>query len=180
MFAQLLSLDRGVVFSVEALRSPFVTSVIGVITHFGDVPIILCGLVLAWFLMRKRTYATRNALLITVMGALSTTALLKYMIARPRPLDPLFGFEESTSAFPSGHATGAMALYGFLAYVIITSHLTIREKFLGALLCGVMILSVGVSRVYLGVHFPSDVIAGFLVGGVWLAIGIRASHRRMV
>jgi len=81
-----------------------------------------------------------------------------------------------TSSFPSGHATAAVAVYGFLAYAIARVLPNARERFEVAYWTAVLILFVGFSRIFLGVHYLTDVIGGFLVGGFWLLVGFTMSE----
>ena len=75
-------------------------------------------------------------------------------------------------SFPSGHSMGSMTYYGFLIYLVLRSKRKPYSKLsLGILFC-LVILLIGISRIYLGVHYPSDVLAGYMAGGVWLVICI--------
>lgn len=109
--------------------------------------------------------------LITVCGSALTTYGLKTIFSRARPLAEAFYLERSFS-FPSGHATAAVALYGFMLYTIwkFDKHI-FRKPF--AIFLAVLIFLVGLSRLYLGVHYLSDVLAGFAIGFIWLFIGIK-------
>jgi membrane-associated phospholipid phosphatase len=100
------------------------------------------------------------------------------MIARQRPATTI-DVTVLSSSFPNGHATAAMAVYGFLAYAIARA-LPIRERFEVAYWTAVLILLIGLSRIYLGVHYLTDVTGGFLVGGFWLLIGFAVAERNGV
>jgi undecaprenyl-diphosphatase len=120
----------------------------------------------------------RGAVLLIVMavvGADLLQSVLKLAFQRPRPeefvIQTPFARPVSTS-FPSGHATGAIALYLVLGYLLTRlggkglAHWVINGFFL------LLILGIGLSRMYLGVHYPSDVIAGYLIGFVWVSLCI--------
>jgi membrane-associated phospholipid phosphatase len=111
------------------------------------------------------------ALWTTLLGAQATTWIGKYAINRARPefLDVATAIAPS---FPSGHATAAMAVYGFLAYVAVRRVASRRVRFEIIYWTSVLIALIGFSRIYLGVHFLSDVLSGFLVGGFWLLVGV--------
>ncbi|MCX6050405.1 MAG: phosphatase PAP2 family protein, partial [Chloroflexi bacterium] len=115
-----------------------------------------------WFYWRRQPH--QAILLVTTFGsAVWINALLKLVFARSRPLlfPPLV--LETDYSFPSGHAVAAISLYGLLAVLLW------RQRHYGwALLAGVWVLAVAVSRVYLGVHYPSDVLASLTIGGLWL------------
>jgi membrane-associated phospholipid phosphatase len=101
---------------------------------------------------------------------LATTSVGKLLIGRHRP-EITIDVTVVSSSFPSGHATAAMAVYGFIAYAIARVLPGVPERFEVAYWTAVLILLIGFSRIFLGVHYLTDVIGGFLVGGFWLLIG---------
>jgi len=107
---------------------------------------------------------------VTCLGALATTSIGKFVIGRHRP-EMTIDVTVVSSSFPSGHATAAMAAYGFIAYAIARVLPSVRERFEVAYWTAVLVLFVGFSRIFLGVHYVTDVVGGFLVGGFWLLIG---------
>lgn len=127
--------------------------------------------ILLW-LWNKRTYIF--PFLITISGSYLFYTISKIIIHRPRP-DVAYYLETGYS-FPSGHATIAMAFYGFLVYVLFRQykHWKIKANVLFAGL--IIILGIGLSRIYLGVHYLSDVWGGYLLGALWLIIGISISE----
>lgn len=80
--------------------------------------------------------------------------------------------EESGYSFPSGHSFVSIAFYGFLIYLIINSKLKKQTKIVLSIVLASLILLIGISRIYLGVHYPSDVTAGFIGGAIYLMIFI--------
>ncbi|HEY4651419.1 MAG TPA: phosphatase PAP2 family protein, partial [Pontibacter sp.] len=96
----------------------------------------------------------------------------KTFISRARPADVAY-YQVEHYSFPSGHATTAMALFGLLAYLYYRSSRT-KKHFRKIIVWAavVLILLVGFSRIYLGVHFLSDVLAGYLLGLLWMLVGI--------
>ena len=92
--------------------------------------------------------------------------VVKAVVARERPeiLEPVI--EEHGFSFPSGHATLSMTAYGILAVLLWRSRLPLGARIACIALVAIMVVAIGVSRVWLGVHFPVDVLAGWLVGGV--------------
>ena len=120
------------------------------------------------FIVRQRTYWAPifSNLAISVMLNLG----LKSLFARPRPVEVVHFITETGYSFPSGHSMAAVAFYGFIIYLARQSSLQRRTKnLLTALLLG-LILLVGASRVYLGVHYFTDVLGGFLVSGAYLIV----------
>lgn len=146
------------------------------ITAIGNgASVIALGLVLCAFLWVLRYRLAVLLLVMGVFGADLGNRVLKSTFDRPRP--ELFRIDtphaQPTSAsFPSGHATAAMALFLIVAYLL--SQLGGRGWFrvVSIGFAAALILAIGVSRVYLGVHYPSDVIAGFLFGFVWVNLCI--------
>lgn len=113
-------------------------------------------------------------LLITVAGAEVFTAISKDIFHRPRP--ELAIYIEKSFSFPSGHATIAVAFYGFFTYILIRAFPKWKTKVNIFFVSLSIILLIGFSRLYLGVHYVSDVWGGYLVGALWLIIGISISE----
>ena len=110
-------------------------------------------------------------LFIAIVGSSATTYILKHLIERARPIYQLY-FEDGFS-FPSGHATTAMALYGFLILVIWQhTESNKKTKYLSIFFLSLLVILIGVSRLYLGVHHLSDILVGYLVGFIWLSISL--------
>lgn len=154
------------------VRTPFLLHVFNAITLLGNTVIVIAitgiiGIVL--FSKRVRAYAT--GLIITVAGAGLTGYVGKEVVKRARPGGLIPTAVETSFSFPSEHAILAIALYGFIAYALYKMY----PKYAAVIvtLATLLILAIGFSRLYLGVHFPSDVLAGYLVGGIWLLIGIK-------
>ncbi|MGM0403922.1 MAG: phosphatase PAP2 family protein [Thermodesulfobacteriota bacterium] len=112
-----------------------------------------------------------------MLGSQFTTNAGKYVLVRHRP-EFVAGVAAITSSFPSGHATSAMAVYGFIAYIIARDLMTTRQRLEIIYWTAVLISIIGFSRMLLGLHYASDVAAGFLVGGFWLLLGlVLAEHK---
>jgi undecaprenyl-diphosphatase len=112
-------------------------------------------------------------LLVALGGDHVTVQLIKHLVARPRPGADIAYYLETSSSFPSGNSAIAVVLYGFLAYAAAREVPTRTRRAAIALAGLLMALALGLSRVYRGVHFLTDVLAGYLVGLLWLIIGIR-------
>ena len=151
---------------VEPLVSGFLW-----ITALGSSPSVVSAVIIATgFLWSQWRVSIIVPLWVTCLGAIATTSVGKLLIGRHRPEIEL-DVTVVTSSFPSGHATAAVAIYGFLAYAIARVLPNIRERFEVAYWTAVLILLIGFSRIFLGVHYLTDVIGGLLVGGFWLLIG---------
>lgn len=111
---------------------------------------------------------------ILAMGGVSgLTAGLKSFSSRDRPVFK-GDYHGATSSFPSGHASGALVFYGFIIYLFVISKLDPKWKWGINIILALIAILVGISRVYLGVHFFTDVIAGYLFGIAWLLICLTA------
>jgi membrane-associated phospholipid phosphatase len=154
-------------------RIEWLSFVMLVITYSGSYMIVsgVTFLSAISFYIHKHT-ARILSLLITIGGSAMTTAILKIILERARPPLQFMLYPETGFSFPSGHATAAMALYGFLLYTIYKHDKHYLKKPFIILLSALIIL-VGVSRLYLGVHYLSDVLAGYAVGLIWIFIGIK-------
>jgi len=119
------------------------------------------------YLAMSRRWHTALFVLVAVMGGVTVSSLLKLGFARPRPDLVPHGAVVFTNSFPSGHAMMSAVVYLTLGNLFARAHkaTAIKVYFVAAALC--VTLLVGVSRVYLGVHWPSDVLAGWALGGCW-------------
>ena len=158
------------------IRTPLLIHIFNWITLLGNAGVIMVLAAIAlFFLYTKRYKAYAVGLVITLVGAAATDYAMKTLIERARPNGLIPSIIETTFSFPSGHATAAMALYGFAAY-ILCALFPARKPFIVA--TAVLVIGIiGFSRLYLGLHFPSDVIAGYTLGGLWLLIGVESVRR---
>jgi membrane-associated phospholipid phosphatase len=153
---------------LAAVRSPVLFTPFTWVTDLGSGPALAAvALVATGFLWAERRLAFIAPLWLAFLGAQLTVYVGKFAVGRTRP-EFLEVATASLPSFPSGHTTGAMAVYGFVAYSIARDLPSFRLQFELAYWTGVIILLVGFSRMFLGVHFLSDVLGGFLVGGFWL------------
>jgi undecaprenyl-diphosphatase len=143
------------------------------LTSFGDVRIItILGISMAIVLFRHHKSAYVAGLALAIFGSFLFSYALKLIVARDRPLPSLALIDAPGYSFPSMHAACSMALYGFLIYMIYTLLHPARHRLPVAFATAALIALIGFSRIYLGVHYLSDVLGGFFVGGIflWLAI----------
>lgn len=145
------------------IRTPFLTDFMFVITLFGADLTIIFGTIATYFF--KRAERKREAMIFGTAGLIGfiLSITLKLLFARPRPeismLVPMDSF-----SYPSGHSMNGFIFYGLLAYYLIA--FTKREllEVIVAVISVTMILLIGASRIYLGVHYPTDVLAGYVAG----------------
>ena len=168
---ELVQFDQHVNEALAVLRDPSFLKLVNGITSLANLEtLVAITIVSIGFLWAHRRFSYIPGLLLTVIGSQSIAYIGKYAIDRDRP-DFLTFASASTPSFPSGHATGAIAVYGFIVYAIARDMPGVRRRFeLGYWGCA-LIASIAASRAILSVHFASDIAAGLLVGGFWLLSG---------
>jgi len=166
---KLIYFDHHIISFVQGFEADFLTAIMIFFSFIGDtVPVIVITLLSAFFLYRVLRHRREVLLLLsTMIGSTLLNVLLKYIFQRTRPDINQIVFEEGFS-FPSGHSMAAFSLYGILTF-LLWRHIKTRSG-RGTLLIfnSLMILLIGLSRIYLGVHYPSDVIAAYAASGFWL------------
>jgi len=141
----------------------------------------LVSVLVAVALLVHRRWSALAAWLVAVLGGEGLNLLLKNLFARPRPYFEHPLVVETSYSFPSGQAMESLVVYGMLAYFAV---LTLRGRAKRAVAVGgaaVLVILIGFSRLYLGAHYPSDVVGGFVAGGAWLSAiiaGWEAMRRR--
>ena len=152
------------------VRGDTLTSFFMFVTWWGSWMIIVpLAAGISFVLYARGRFTLVRMLWVTLVSAETTTFILKLVVARPRPLGGLV--TENDFSFPSGHATIAVAFYGSLALVLLKQTSIPWIKYLIIGLTSSVVVLIGVSRLYLGVHYVSDVVAGYIVGGCALTLG---------
>jgi len=169
--------DVAIVRYVAEHRMGWLTASMRIITDLGSDVVLLIVVLAAGVILRRQTSSWRPllVLLAIAVGAIELERVIKLIVARPRPPAACRVFHETGWSFPSGHATHSAAVYGSVAY------LTTRIRALGrraraavwVTAIGACLL-IGASRVYLGAHWPTDVIGGWILAIVWLWIALSA------
>lgn len=128
-----------------------------------------------WFLFLRRHRWYSLLIPVVALGSITLNLVLKNFYNRPRPLLPLTS--ASGLSFPSGHAMISASFYGLLIYLVYTHIRRPAWRWLLMTVLGLLILLIGLTRVYLRVHYATDVLAGFTAGIVWLLIAIPVLRR---
>lgn len=164
------ALDSLVAHFFLSLRTPLLTQAFELITMLGaPLTTTIITIIVATIIYKKhRAYII--PLLTTAIGAGLTIYTTKIFFHRLRPLDALI--TEKSFSFPSGHALISIALYGLITYIIYRNYQKKSQKITIASIGTLLILLIGISRLYLGVHYFSDVIGGYFIGSIWLTIGV--------
>lgn len=165
--------DRHVSAIVQAWRSPALTVVFKAFTFIGNTStMVVLTALLAGVLVRRKLRREASTLIEAVAGGALLSTIVKGVTGRARPpaATALIKLPASFS-FPSGHAMASLMFFGTLAYLAQRSpRFSPAEKTASVVACVLAAVLVGVSRVYLGVHWPSDVIASWCLGGAWFAL----------
>lgn len=170
-------IDDGVLRWFDALRSPALDRIMTWITTLGNgIVVITVAAAVCTVLWLTRHNGLARVLLASVIGALALNNVLKFMFARQRPAIVEWGEQVASYSFPSGHAMAALATYGGLAWVVIRLATSRRVRRIATTILALLIVAIGISRTYLGVHYPSDVVAGFIAGSAWLAFVLVADR----
>ena len=151
-------------------RSSFFDDVNGTVTAFGSpaFTFIVLGIAAAWVLVWKRSPLWFGFLLLCMLAPAVYDRMLKQLVERPRP-NFSRALDVSGYGFPSGHATSAATVAGAL-FVLFMSIGPKKARPVVLAVAVTFLLAVGASRVYIGVHWPTDVVGGFVLGAGWVAI----------
>jgi undecaprenyl-diphosphatase len=175
--------DRITVLDVEIARwlreraTPPLTACMLLVTHLhSTVAIAIYGSLAALYFARHRQWQRLLAVGVCIAGGLALNVLMKHAFQRARPVldNPLLTLE--TYSFPSGHVAGSTLVYGLAVVYVFQRTPRLHWRALAVLGAALAIALVAFTRLYLGVHFLSDTIAGFLEGVAWLALCLSALH----
>lgn len=173
---QISALDMKIELALNAVRDPRAVQFFIWVSELADEFAIfgLC-LAVAATLAYKKEWPLIGGLFVAVAGSAAARFAIKGLVDRSRPPWPIPAYLETSSSFPSGHAILAVAFYGFLLWMILRRFPAPWRAPAIAVSLAIIILA-GFSRLYLGVHYPSDVLAGYAVGALFLYAGIRTAR----
>lgn len=154
-----------------------ITNIVKIITNItSPLVVIITAIILIIFIKNKKI---KLSLAINLIGVTIINNLLKVIIARPRP-DINRLVDETGYSFPSGHSITSMVFYGYLIYLIYKYVDNRKIKIPLMIFLILLIPIIGLSRIYLGVHYTSDVLGGFLLGTVYLILFINISNKYII
>ena len=169
--------DQNISQVISLLVSPFATRLMEIVTFFGSPNFLFPAylVLILYYLFRKKI---KLALDITMIGLSSTGVLFlfKDIFQRQRPLDPLIRNVTGFS-FPSGHSFSSFTFFGLLIFILWKTGLKKAWKILVTIILFLFAATIAFSRVYLRVHYPSDVVAGFCLSIIWLMLSLWILHR---
>ena len=149
------------------LISDFTTPIAKFITNFGGAIFLIILTITLFVLIKNKKIGLSIILNLVIITGLNQ--ILKYILQRPRPTEYRL-IEETGFSFPSGHSMVSMAFYGYLIYLIYKYVKNKYLKWISIVLLSTLICSIGISRIYLGVHYTSDVLGGFLISLSYLIV----------
>jgi len=169
---EILNFDIAFIHIIQSFQPNWLTLIMKFISLISSTKsyLLIVPIIAAFFYIkhyRKEAFFT----IFIVLGNI-LNPLIKYIVNRARPTSDIANILESktNSSFPSGHAMGAIIFYGFLVYLVWKLPFK-HKKFITTILVSFIIL-VGISRIYLGVHWPTDIIGAYIIGFIWLIFGI--------
>lgn len=143
------------------------------ITSLATMPVlVVLSIIISLFLLKYRHYEKIILLFTVITGETLLNKLAKLFFGRLRPIVPCPLVHENGYSFPSGHSMNAISFYGFLIYLSYIYIKNNKIRIPAILGLSLLILLIGFSRIYLGVHYPSDVLGGFSLGLFWLSLCI--------
>ncbi len=170
------SFDEAIYNFLIQIMSDNVTTIAKIITNFGGATILISICLAVQLIIKNKKYGTIMSINLITITLLNL--LIKHIVARERP-NVLRLVKETGYSFPSGHSMASAAFYGFVIYLIYKSK--IKNKKVKIALCsviGALILLIGLSRIYLGVHYASDVLAGFIISFTYLILFINLVYNK--
>ena len=169
----IVSIDNWVLDNILYFRTPFVTWIMIIITNIGEwITVYLLSIPITIYMLAKKRIGSAIGYVVAVIGGGGLSILLKYAIGRERPISETTLIRVGGFSFPSGHAMLSVVFYGMIAYFLIKRSNTWKMKLFIMTSTGFMIFLIGLTRLYLHVHYLSDVIAGYVGGMFWLIICI--------
>jgi len=174
--------DYYVRMRIHEFASPGLTKAMIAISFVGGDGLTIAAILAVGLFLYFRWRRATLWLVVTILGALVLDLTLKYAFHRPRPT-PFFVALPRTYSFPSGHALFSFCFYGVLAGLLMGRIQSRLARILIWMAAAILVAAIGFSRIYLGVHYPSDVIAGYLTATLWVSTllaldRVRAGRRK--
>ena len=155
--------------------NPNTTKFFKIVTELGNYTVMIPIIIIFYLFNKDKSF--NKYFTINLISVFLSNFIVKSIIRRDRPIDINLIIENGFS-FPSGHSMVSFAFYGFLIYYLYHTDLKKPLKYSLMTLLGFIILLIGLSRIYLGVHYASDVLGGFLLAFIYLVIYIKFIYKR--
>ena len=170
-----MRLDTPIRNAVHARSSPPLTAMMRGVSLVGsEVVLVPLGVILVWWLLAANRRRVAVVFAVAALGAEALDQIMKLLFLRPRP-EPFFGLAAPiTHSFPSGHAMVSCCFFGVLAVILAARERSRLKRMAIFAAAAILVALMGFSRVYLGFHYPTDVLAGYAAAVVWLEV-VRAA-----
>lgn len=176
---ELARIDLAIAECFRAHAAPAATSLWLVVTRGGSLAVLgTIGVAVAVLLFARRQRLLLTTWVAAVAGGLLLNLLLKELFQRQRPAAAVGALHEPSWSFPSGHAMLSLVAYGMIAYFIANATPRRLPQVTAVFVAALLVVAIGASRLYLGVHYLSDVAAGYGAGVLWLAVCVTAVELR--
>lgn len=162
--------DSNTRYFMRQIQSPMWSSLLLTVTKLGSTLLLtIIGCVAGIAFIFLRWFRPLMLFIVTMIGQAVLHHGAKWLFGRPRPSALISYRDVESSSFPSGHALAALAMYGAIAWIVATRTENAAAKFGIAAAAAILIFLIGMSRAYIGIHYPTDVAAGWLVAFAWTA-----------
>lgn len=165
-----LPLDLAVQKAFFSLRGPLLNPLVIAVTHLSDTVTIVAFCAILLILPNRKKYGLPVSL--ASLGGLAIYKPMKHIFLRARPDEALHLVKQGGFSFPSGHSVTSVIFYGVLIYLLNRHCKNDKLRKVLTVICGFLALTIGPSRIYVGVHWPTDVLAGWCIGGAVLMVSI--------
>jgi undecaprenyl-diphosphatase len=172
--------DSNIRHAMRQIQSPMWSSLLLTLTKLGSTwGLVIVGSIVGLALIVQKRFRSLELLILLMAGQAVLHHGFKWLIARPRPPALLAYKDIESSSFPSGHAIGILCLFSAAAWMLTEQVESPAIKALIAIFAGLIIFLVGMSRVYIGIHYPTDVLAGFIGAGIWTVAVLSLDRRKL-
>ena len=172
--------DGSIRAAIRQMQSPMWTSLFLTVTKLGStLYLAIIGSVVGLIFILLRWFRPLLIFIVVMTGQAALHHGFKWLIARPRPSSLISYREIESFSFPSGHAVASLCLYGTIAWIVASRVESPAVKAATAMVAVILIFLIGMSRVYIGIHYPTDVLAGFLAAAIWTA-AVMSTDRKVL
>ena len=171
------TIDNAIYEEIIKIMNSNITAVMIFISFLGSAITLITLSLASIFLVKDKKYS--KLIMLNLALSFILNKILKLIIARPRPPRLRLVIENGYS-FPSGHSMVSFAFYGFLIYLINKNLKNKKIKYSLIILLSLLILLIGISRIYLGVHYVTDVLGGYIIGLIYLIVFIKILKKKKI
>lgn len=171
------TIDNAIYEVIIKIMNSNITAIMIFISFLGSAITLITLSLASIFLVKDKKYS--KLIILNLVLSFILNKILKLIIARPRPPRLRLVIENGYS-FPSGHSMVSFAFYGFLIYLINKNIKNKKIKYPLIVLLSLLILLIGISRIYLGVHYVTDVLGGYIIGLIYLMVFIKILKKKKI